>query len=438
MSDRFLKFANRPYAATLVRALGLPQPKPLPRRTGPYLSQEHAGRQVVLLAAPGGFAEAPCRTHLSAGGADLSPAGTLHALVVDATGCVTAAGLDYLHDMLRSVAGRLKVGGRVVLLARQSPKYPEVAAAARGVEGFTRALGKELGRRGATANCIYLSPDSLEGLPAMLDFFATDRSAYVCGQAMKVGSNTPAAAPSKHDKVAVVTGAAGGIGAATARRLAAEGMQVVCVDTPRVLPALAELAAEINGIALPLDITTEEAGSQLLATVVPLGGVDVLVHNAGITRDRTFMRMSAAEWGAVFSVNLGAVLRLDLALDDAGALRQGAREICLASISGIAGNAGQTNYSAAKAALIGYAAARAQALRASGVTVNAVAPGFIETSMTRSIPFMVREVGRRLNSLAQGGHPEDVAEAIAFLARPQAQAITGQTLRVCGQSFLGA
>jgi 3-oxoacyl-[acyl-carrier protein] reductase len=132
------------------------------------------------------------------------------------------------------------------------------------------------------------------------------------------------------------------------------------------------------------------------------------------------------------------VLAIDRVLDEAGALHAGAREICLASISGIAGNAGQTNYAASKAALIGYVAARAQQLAPQGITVNAVAPGFIETAMTDRIPFVVREVGRRLNALMQGGRPQDVAEAIAFLARPEAQGISGETLRVCGQSFLGA
>lgn len=148
--------------------------------------------------------------------------------------------------------------------------------------------------------------------------------------------------------------------------------------------------------------------------------------------------MSRTEWDSVLAVNFRAVLAIDRALDDAGALRAGAREICLASISGIAGNAGQTNYAASKAALIGYASGRAARLAGDGITVNAVAPGFIETAMTDRIPFLVREVGRRLNSLARGGRPEDVAEAIAFLARPGARGISGQTLRVCGQSFLGA
>ncbi|MEK9951557.1 MAG: SDR family oxidoreductase, partial [Curvibacter sp.] len=128
----------------------------------------------------------------------------------------------------------------------------------------------------------------------------------------------------------------------------------------------------------------------------------------------------------------------DAALDAAAALRPGVREVCLASISGIAGNAGQTNYAASKAGLIGYVRARSVELQNSGGTLNAVAPGFIETAMTQKMPLMVREAGRRLNALQQGGQPEDVAEAIAFLVRPDAAAVNGQVLRVCGQSLLGA
>ncbi|HYE39848.1 MAG TPA: SDR family oxidoreductase, partial [Ramlibacter sp.] len=221
-------------------------------------------------------------------------------------------------------------------------------------------------------------------------------------------------------------------------RLAAEGMHVLCVDRPAAAAALEAVARQAHGTPLALDITAPDAAQRLVDAVALLGGTHVLVHNAGVTRDRTFARMTAGEWNDTLAVNLEAVLAIDAALDGAGALHDGAREICLASISGIAGNAGQSNYAAAKAALIGYVAARAEVLAPRGTTVNAVAPGFIETAMTRRIPFMTREAGRRLNALMQGGLPQDVAEAIAFLARPDAGAVTGQTLRVCGLSFLGA
>lgn len=435
MTDRLLQLANSPWTAPLVRALGLPQPKPLRRRADAYADAEFAGRAALVLGS--GFAADGCRRMLAEHGADLAPAGALHAIVFDATNCASAASLDALHDLLRSAVGRLRPCGRVVLLVDAAPASPEAAAAARGAVGFTRALAKELGRRGGTVSALALTPAALPALDAALAFFATDRSAYVSGQVLRLRDGI-AAATSGASRTAVVTGAAGGIGAATAHRLAADGTHVVCVDVPQASAALGGVAAAIGGTAVPLDITATDAGAQLVEALAARGGVDIVVHNAGITRDRTFLRMSGEEWGRVMSVNLRAVLELDGALDAAGLMRDGAREICLSSISGIAGNAGQTNYSASKAALIGYVEARAEQLRARGITVNAIAPGFIETRMTDRIPFMVREAGRRMNALAQGGRPEDVAEAIAFLARPQSHGVTGQTLRVCGQSLLGA
>jgi 3-oxoacyl-[acyl-carrier protein] reductase len=137
------------------------------------------------------------------------------------------------------------------------------------------------------------------------------------------------------------------------------------------------------------------------------------------------------------AVNLAAVVRITDALL-LRALRDGGRIVCLSSVSGIAGNVGQTNYSASKAALIGYVDALGTQLAPRGITANAIAPGFIETRMTAAIPMMIREAGRRLSALGQGGLPEDVAQAITFLASPGAQGITGTTLRVCGGALIGA
>jgi 3-oxoacyl-[acyl-carrier protein] reductase len=167
-------------------------------------------------------------------------------------------------------------------------------------------------------------------------------------------------------------------------------------------------------------------------------GLDILVHNAGITRDKTLANMTPEYWDAVLAVNLNAPQVLTKALLDSGTLHDNGRVVLLASISGIAGNRGQTNYAASKAGLIGLAQAWAPLLQERGISINAVAPGFIETQMTAHIPFALREAGRRMSSLGQGGLPQDVAEAVAWLGQPGSGAVSGQALRVCGQSLLGA
>jgi len=235
---------------------------------------------------------------------------------------------------------------------------------------------------------------------------------------------------------ALVTGAARGIGAAIAETLARDGAEVVLLDVPQAKSDLEALAARLGGQAVTLDICAADAASQLIEHLP--GGIDILVHNAGITRDKTLANMSADFWDSVLAVNLSAPQILTQALLDSGTLHDDGRVVLLASISGLAGNRGQTNYTTSKAGLIGLARAMAPSLHDRGISINAVAPGFIETKMTSSMPFALREAGRRMSSLGQGGLPQDVAEAVAWLAQPGAGAVSGQVLRVCGQSVIGA
>ncbi len=164
----------------------------------------------------------------------------------------------------------------------------------------------------------------------------------------------------------------------------------------------------------------------------------MVVHNAGVTRDKTLGRMSEDLWDLVLSINVTAPQRIDKALFEQDVVRDNGRVVGVSSISGIAGNAGQTNYSTSKAGVIGMVEAWAPALAKRGVTINAVAPGFIETTMTAAMPITIREAGRRMNSMAQGGLPVDVAETIAWFANPASAGVTGNVVRVCGQSLLGA
>ena len=164
------------------------------------------------------------------------------------------------------------------------------------------------------------------------------------------------------------------------------------------------------------------------------------MHTAGITRDRLLANTDEQRWHSVLDVNLLSILRMNEALLREGGLRDGGRVVLVSSIAGIAGNRGQTNYAASKAGVIGLVRAlgRDPELRRRGITVNAVAPGFIVTQMTAAVPFATREVGQRLNAMAQGGLPVDVAETISWLACPGSTAVNGNVVRVCGQMMLGA
>jgi 3-oxoacyl-[acyl-carrier protein] reductase len=210
---------------------------------------------------------------------------------------------------------------------------------------------------------------------------------------------------------------------------------------------LSSVANKIGGTALQLDITAADAGHRIAAHVAQRFGdaarVHTIVHNAGITRDKLLVNTDEERWGSVLEVNLAAQIRINDVLLDAslpGGLDEGGRIVGVASTSGIAGNRGQTNYAASKAGVIGlvHAMGADERLAQRGITVNAVAPGFIETEMTARVPMATREIGRRINSLQQGGRPVDVAETIAWFAQPASAAVTGRVLRVCGQSQLGA
>ena len=242
-------------------------------------------------------------------------------------------------------------------------------------------------------------------------------------------------------KVAVVTGAARGIGASIAEVLARDGATVVGVDIPSAGESLARNANRLGGTALQLDVTAPDAGRRIVDHARKRhGSLDIMVHNAGITRDKLLANMDESRWASVVDVNLGSVIRMNEAILAPDGLAEGGHVVCVSSIAGIAGNRGQTNYAASKAGVIGLVTALGGSpdLYARRVTVNAVAPGFIETEMTAKIPLATRELGRRLSSLQQGGLPVDVAETVAWFSQDANAGVTGNVVRVCGQSLLGA
>ncbi|MEU2334871.1 3-oxoacyl-ACP reductase [Streptomyces sp. NPDC013172] len=436
MADRYLSFAGSAPGRFLTRRLGLPQPAELIR-----WSPEHPGFTGELLQLTAGkpdldaeLAPVLARTGLRPG-AD-SPV----AVVLDATGVRDVEALGEVHAALHPVVRSVAASGRIVVLgAPLDPTDHHQYAAQQALEGFVRSLGKEAGR-GRTVNLVRLAGDA-RSAESTLRFLLSPRSAYVSGQVIEVGAG-PFAVPDDWERplagrTALVTGAARGIGAAVAETLARDGARVVVLDVPAAGAQAHAVAERLGGQALTLDITEADAGARI-ADALP-AGLDVLVHNAGITRDRRLVNMPAERWGSVLEVNLGSVLRTTDALLERGAVNAGGRIVGTASIAGIAGNAGQTNYGASKAGIVGLVRGLApRALAEYGVTVNAVAPGFIETRMTASIPLFIREAGRRMNSLGQGGTPGDVAETVGWLAQPGSGAVNGQIVRVCGQSLLGA
>ena len=480
MKDRYLDFVNSPFGASVARSIGLPQPEVLRRHAqgraefdgiaaigaGPSptlfeplitllttlgmtsVAHESALGWLSVAAQHGAMSG---RFEPRAPGAP--PNDRVQALIFDATGISDSTQLHalyaFFHDAIRSVAK----SGRIVVLGLppQTCASPRAWTAQRALEGMTRSLGKEA-RGGIAANLVQVEPGAdIEGT---LRFLLSPRSAYVSGQVVRIDPTPDATSVTRPadwnqplaGKRALVTGAARGIGAAIAQVLADRGAHVIGLDVQQAQDALDQTMLALEDAwpsqgahtALVADIAAPDAPATIAAALLALGGVDIVVHNAGITRDKTIAKMTEAAWDSVIDVNLSAQERIDDLLLDQNVLHAGGRIIGVSSISGIAGNLGQTNYATSKAGVIGRVQSMAEPLRARGITINAVAPGFIETQMTARIPLGLREAGRRMNSMSQGGTPVDVAETIAWLASPASAGITGNVVRVCGQSLIGA
>jgi 3-oxoacyl-[acyl-carrier protein] reductase len=469
MTDNYLNFANSPLGAKLADALGLPKPMPLER----YKSGQAVVKGSVLL---GGGGEPQLLEALAAAfksmavqslahaqlaqwmpvankaglmtgrwGVDGKPGEKVKALVFDATGLTDSTQSDALYQFFHDAARSVLPCGRVVILGRP----PEGCATARqatiqrALEGLSRSLAKEL-KKAIAVQLVYVAEGAEGQLESTLRFLLSPRSAYVSAQVIRVGQTVgtqavPAdwAKPLAGKKV-LVTGASRGIGASIAEVMAREGATVICLDVPQAQPGLDEIAAKLGGTAIALDIGAEDAPQKLVDAAKLDGGWDVVVHNAGITRDKTIANMKEHFWQMVVNVNLSTQERINDALVESGALKDGGRIVCVSSISGIAGNLGQTNYALSKAGVVGMVQSTAPIFAKKGITINAVAPGFIETQMTAAVPFAIREAGRRMNSMSQGGQPQDVAEAIAWFASPASSGLTGNVVRVCGQSLIGA
>ena len=448
-SDLFSQVITSAPGSFLAKQFGLPAPETLRR----YRSGDPPLAGPLLIGGEGRLAE-PLRIALDSDydivGNNLGGrwADTFAGLVFDATGITDPAGLRGLFEFFTPLLRNLGPSARLVVLGSTPDEVDDAREriAQRALEGFTRSLAKEM-QRGATVALVYVSPGAnagATGCESTMRFILSAKSAYVDGQVFRVGVaeasapadwNTPLAG-----KVGIVTGAARGIGATIAEVFARDGARVVAIDVEQAADALADTATRVGGTALALDVTAPDAVERITAHLREHHGgrADILVNNAGITRDKLLANMDDSRWDAVVAVNLLAPLALTEGLVGNGSIGAGGRVIGLSSMAGIAGNRGQTNYATTKAGMIGITEALAPSLAARDITINAVAPGFIETAMTAAIPLATREVGRRLNSLYQGGQPVDVAEAIAYFASPASNAVTGTVIRVCGQAMLGA
>jgi len=366
-------------------------------------------------------------------------------LLIDGDSLRTYDSLEALRAFIQPRTRYMKQSGRVVIVARppEEAESAETRSVRRGLEGLNRSLAKELGKQGVSSNLVYVAANAFDYLEWPLRFLMSNRSSYVTAQTLRV--THPDLVIDRPDQCGpgamagrryVVTGAARGIGRATAEVLAADGADVLCVDRAESSADLDSLIRKIGGKSLTLDITSPAAPETLLKEAGK-SGYDSIIHNAGITRDKMMRNMGQDKWNMVMDVNLAAIERMNRVLVPE-ALRDGGRLVFLSSISGIAGNPGQTNYALTKAGVIGFVDYYAEALKDRGITANAIAPGFIETPMTAKIPVAIREVARRLNAFNQGGLPEDIAYAIHALCAPGASGLNGQVLRVCGGALVGA
>jgi 3-oxoacyl-[acyl-carrier protein] reductase len=449
MSDRYSQLVNTPIGRIVSKQVGLPTPVKLERFEA---GQPVIDGPVLLGGAPGSsrLADAAAAV-LRDIGADVHRAvpdddeQTYKALVFDATAITATEELREAWAFFHPTIRRVRASGRVIVLGTPPDEAaaPSEAVAQWALDGLVRSIGKEV-KRGATAQLVYVTPGAEEEVASTLRFLLSPKSAYVSGQMIHVGA--PVAQAPEFDwerplagKVALVTGAARGIGESIANVLARDGAHVVCVDVEAQRGDLEAVANRISGSSLTADVTAGDAPERITSHLLDShGGVDIVVHNAGVTRDKTLGRMSEDQWNLVLAINITAPQRIDAELFARKAVRENGRVVMVSSISGIAGNAGQTNYATSKAGVIGTVHAFAPALGERGVTINAVAPGFIETAMTARMPFALREAGRRMNSMSQGGLPVDVAETVAWFASPGSAGVTSNIVRVCGQSLIGA
>ncbi len=371
---------------------------------------------------------------------------TIKAILVDTRSFKSLTDLNKMYLDLNKCVGKLEDEGRILLISNTSTtkqNTPIEAAVQSSLIGFIKSLGKELGRKGSTVNLLQLENQAhAASIQLCLEYFLSSKACYVSGQTLEIHSakklNKPAKIHKPYQKQTVlITGACGSIGQKVAETLSQRGATVLLVDLPSNNTPLKRLAQKTKGIALTVDLTKPNATGLIAETIQQeLGQLNILIHSAGITKDRLFKNMPPTQWTEVIHVNLTAPITITDTLLSKNLIAKSGRVILISSIVGLSGNAGQTQYSASKAGLIGYMQALKTSTQKKQITINTIAPGFITSPMVKNIPAITREAAKRSNAFAQPGLPEDVAEAAALFAHPNAKGLNGRVLRVCGLAYI--
>ncbi|RME05649.1 MAG: SDR family oxidoreductase, partial [Deltaproteobacteria bacterium] len=368
MHDYLLDIGRRPALRRLVSSIGLPVPQELERQTAPWEEKPLSGRRILV----GGTGEFPeiLLDDLIGSGAEITvmgehaeaflaggkrlnhpvveekegATGEVYGMLFDATGFRTTEDLDRLYDFFHPRIRRIGRCGRIVVLGRPPEETHDVeeAATLRAIEGFVRSVAREIGRKGATANLLYIEPGAEAALEGPLRFLCSPRSAYISGQPIpltkrvKLPSPIPFVSPLS-GKRALVTGAARGIGAAITTLLTREGAHVIALDRPEDRQVLAEVVGKTRATPLLQDVSAPDAAEKI-AEALREDGIDIVVHNAGVTRDRTLAKMDRRFWREAIGINLTAVIRITQRLITDDLSHHNGRIVCLGAVAGIAGN----------------------------------------------------------------------------------------------------
>ena len=454
----------------LLKQVGVNKPPVLKRNRGQWEEELLAGREILIggrgqfnhklgkflgktgasfLLAPGvdqsSFADI---THNNLQSLDFSDSfQRFQGIIFDCSGLEDVDSMTSLFHFFNKAIVALTPSSRIVILGIRPEEAPSQGhkIVAHAVKGFVRSMAKEMAPKGHSVQLLQVgnSDESLKRAVPCIKFFLSDFSSFITAQTIPItdevkGTVKGNLSGSLAGKTALVTGAAGGIGKAVVEALFHEGCHVIALDRPETEASLTALAAKCEAHYSLVDLSDRDAAEKVIAYLKSKDTkLDIIVHNAGVTRDKTLKKMSEAHWNMVLTINLESVIRTNTALIENGLIADYGRIICMSSISGIAGNFGQTNYSTSKAGLIGHVAYLSENLKSQGITVNAIAPGFIETPMTDRVPFLTKQFSRRLAAFLQGGVPQDIAHALCFLSSSESQGINGVTLRVCGGHLMG-